>query len=73
MFAARELKFLGFRVGVEGIRADPEKIEAIVSLPPPQSASEMRSFLGMTGFFRDFIPNYAGITAALQDFTRKVR
>jgi hypothetical protein len=71
VFAARELKFLGFRVGVEGIRADPEKIEAIVSLPPPQSASEMRSFLGMTGFFRDFIPNYAGVTAALQDFTRK--
>lgn len=71
VFAARHLRFLGYVVGEEGVRVCPDKVEAILALPKPQTASEMRSFLGMTGFFRDFIQNYAGITAPLQEFTKK--
>ena len=46
-FCLKEVSFLGYIVFAEGIRVDPAKIEAVVNWKPPQSVTEVRSFLGL--------------------------
>ena len=50
-FWLKEVSFLGHIVSVEGIRVDPMKTEAIVSWKPPQNVIEVRSFLGLAGYY----------------------
>ena len=50
-FARKELKYLGFRIGWDGVAADPDKIKAIVEQPPPTNQTGIRAFNGMVGFF----------------------
>ena len=47
--------FLGNVVSVEGISVDPQKIEAIVEWKPPTNVTEVRSFLGLAGYYRKFV------------------
>ena len=51
-WARSEIKFLGHIVGANGVRMDPSKIKAVSSWPPPRNASELRSFLGLSNYFR---------------------
>ena len=46
-FAQEEVKFVGFIVGKNGVKADPAKIEAIKNFPEPSNITELRSFLGL--------------------------
>ena len=50
-FWLKEVSFLDHIVSVEGIRVDPTKIEAIVSWKPPRNVTEVRSFLGLVGYY----------------------
>ena len=50
-FWLKEVSFLGHIVLAEGIRVDPTKIEAIVNWKPPRNVTEVRSFLGIAGFY----------------------
>ena len=50
-FWLKEVSFLGHIVSKEGIRVDPVKIEAIVSCKPPRNVTEVRSFLGLVGYY----------------------
>ncbi|KAA3470742.1 DNA/RNA polymerases superfamily protein [Gossypium australe] len=52
MFSKIDLSFLGHIVSASGIRVDPNKISAILDWKPPKNVSEVRSFLGLTGYFR---------------------
>ncbi|MGR0227372.1 ribonuclease H family protein, partial [Klebsiella pneumoniae] len=61
-FFKKELKFLGYIVTPEGLRTDPKKIEAIQKFPLPYDEKTIRQFLGMTGYYRKFIKNYAKIS-----------
>ena len=54
-FAKKQLKYLGFIVGEFGIKPDPEKVRAIVDQPESTNQTQIRSFLGMIGFFRNHI------------------
>lgn len=65
------LAFFGFVFSDKGMSADPKKIEAIVQSTPPTSPSELRSFLGLTGFCSRFIADYATLTEPLKVLTRK--
>ena len=68
----RSLEFLGHTFGNEGISLSNLKIKAIVGLPDPKNASEVRSLLGMTNFCgAEFIPNYATLTHELRQLTKK--
>ena len=68
----RSLEFLGHTFGNEGISPSDLKIKAILGLPDPKNASEVRSLLGMTNFCgAEFIPNYATLTHELRQLTKK--
>ena len=56
---------LGHTVGNGTIKPDYDKTQDIIDMPIPKNRTGVRSFLGMTGFFRKFIPNYAKIAAPL--------
>lgn len=70
-FAAPQVKCLGFIVGEFGAKVDPVKVEAITKLPPPKDVTGVKSFLGMAGFFREFVEHYAHLSAPLVYLTRK--
>ena len=54
-FWLKEVSFLGHVVSAEGIRVDPAIIEAIVNWKLPRNVTEMRSFLGLAGYYRRFV------------------
>ena len=59
---------LGYIIGCGTLETDPEKIEAIKNYPKPTTVKELRSFLGITNFCREFITSYAKIVAPLDRF-----
>ncbi|KAK7116867.1 hypothetical protein V1264_002473 [Littorina saxatilis] len=48
-----------------------ENVTKILNAPRPETKKQVRSFLGLAGYYREFIPNFAAITAPLSDMTRK--
>lgn len=70
-FCMRELRYLGYIVSVDGIRPDPEKVEAIVNYPIPKCVKDVRRLVGLAGWYRRFIGNFATITAPLTDLIKK--
>ena len=68
-FAQSQTKPLGHVVGNEGIAVDQEKISAIVNTPEPRTVTEMRSFLGLSGYYRRFILRFAEVFAVLHATT----
>lgn len=71
-FAVKELKYLGFVVTAgKGISVDPEKKTAIEKWECPKTQTAVRSFLGFANFYRDFIDNFASLSAPLQRYTKK--
>ncbi len=61
-----EMKFLGFIISGEGTRLDPEKIEAVQKFPiPKDDLGQLQSFLGMVGYFKRHIKDYARIARPL--------
>ena len=71
VFGLREVKLLGFIVSAAGLRADPAKVTAITRMQAPQNLAEARSFLGMTGYYRQCIKDYAKISQPLVHLTKK--
>ena len=70
-FNKSEIQFFGYRFSEDGMKPDPEKVEAVKSAKEPQSVTEMRSFLGMCNFCSHFIPNFSILTGPLREITRK--
>jgi hypothetical protein len=59
------LQLLGFIIDHEGLKMDPEKVEAIVNRKEPTNLKELQSWLGLTNFYRKFVESYAKIMAPL--------
>ena len=70
-FWLKEVSFLGHIVSVEDIRVDPVKIEAIVNWKPPRNVIEVRSFLGLAGYYRRFVREFSVIASSLTRLLRK--
>ena len=65
------VKFLGHVIGKGECRCTEDKVEKIMSAPQPVTKKQVRSFLGMTEYYRAFIPNYAVVAMPLHELTRK--
>ena len=70
-FAAKEVNYLGHRVTEEGLLPDSSLLAAIREIPPPKTATEVRSFLGLAGYYRRYVKGFAAIAAPLHALTRK--
>ncbi|GFW55072.1 retrovirus-related Pol polyprotein from transposon 17.6 [Trichonephila clavipes] len=70
-FLRRKVEFLGHVVENGTIRPSIEKTIAIKKFPVPTTVKQVQSFLGLTGYFRKFIPAYSQIAKPLNDLTRK--
>jgi Reverse transcriptase (RNA-dependent DNA polymerase)/RNase H-like domain found in reverse transcriptase len=68
----KQCDFLGFTIVCgKGIRMADDKIQGIRDLKPPRHLSDLRSFLGIVGFYDKFIPHYSDTTACLTNLTKK--
>ena len=65
-----QVKFLGHIVSEAGCKPDPANVEAVVKMKPPRRVKEVRRFLGMCGFYRKHINNFAKIATPLTNLTR---
>ena len=65
------MPFLGHIVSAEGIRVSPTKIEAVLSWKPPQNVTEVRHFLGLSGYYRRFVKGFSVIASSLIKLLRK--
>ncbi|GJX44740.1 putative reverse transcriptase domain-containing protein [Tanacetum coccineum] len=70
-FWLQEVHFLGHVVNQNGIHVDPSKIEAVKNWKTPTTPSEIRSFLGLAGYYRRFISNFSKIVKPLTTLTQK--
>lgn len=70
-FAKREISYLGHVVNNNGIHPDPGKVSAVSEFPTPNSLKELRAFLGLSGYYRRFIQDYAKIAHPLYNLTKK--
>src|SRR5712672_1590684 len=71
VFAQRRIEFLGVVLEGNTIQMDPTKIKGVAEWPYPRNPTDVRSFLGFTGFYQYFIPNYSKVARPLLDLTKK--
>ncbi|GBG77256.1 hypothetical protein CBR_g23584 [Chara braunii] len=69
-FGRTKILYLGHEISTDGLRSDDAKVASIRDWPKPQTITEVRSFLGMTGYYRPFVKNYSIIASPLTDLTR---
>ena len=70
-FGADQVLYLGHTISSTGVHTDPAKIKAIQNLPAPINVEKLRSFLGLAGYYRRFIPHFSSVAAPLTQLTQK--
>jgi hypothetical protein len=70
-FMKTELIYLGFVISANELKMDLDKVEVIKNWPSPRNIFEVRSFHGLASFYRKFIRNFSGISAAMMDTVKK--
>ena len=67
----KSLTFLGHQIQEGALHPHPDKVEEILQAPNPTTKRQVRSFLGLVGYYRSYIPNFSTIAAPLTDLTKK--
>lgn len=70
-FLRKEVGFLGHVITAEGIKPNPAKIKAVQEYPLPKSIKEIRAFLGLVGYYRRFVKNFAKVVQPLTRCLKK--
>jgi hypothetical protein len=71
VFAAPRVSYLGHILSKDGVRPDESKVTAIWNFPGPKTVRDVRVFLGLSGYYRSFIKEYAAISRPLTQLTKK--
>ena len=72
-FCRKEIKYLGHIITQNGVKPDPDLVSAIKEFPQPQKIKDVQAFLGLTGYYRRFIQNYAKIAEPLLKQIRNIK
>ena len=70
-FWLTEVRFLGYVVSASGVLVDPKKVEAVMSWERPKLVFEIRSFLGLDGYYRRCIEDFSRLETPMTRLTRK--
>jgi hypothetical protein len=70
-FWINEVSFLGHVISSEGIAMDPSKVRDVLDWEPPKSVHQVRSFLGLAGYYRRFIPNFSKVSKPITELLKK--
>jgi len=70
-FLKTELNYLGHVMTSEGVKPDPQKVEAFCEFPTPKNITDLKSFLGLAGYYRKFIPQFSKIAKPLNELLKK--
>ena len=70
-FKKEEIKYLGVIVGKNHLRMSPKKLQGVADWPVPRTPTNIQWFLGFTGYYQYFVPNYSAIAWPLLDLTKK--
>jgi hypothetical protein len=65
------VKFLGHTISKDGISVDPSKVEEVMDWKPPKSVHQIRSFLGLAGYYRRFILDFSRIVKPMTELLKK--
>lgn len=69
-FCLPSLKYLGHVIDGNGLRTDPDKVEAILNFPRPTTYTELKRFVGTVSWYRRFVPDFATIAEPLHSLTK---
>ncbi len=70
-FGAQQIVFIGHVVTRQGSYLDPKKIQVVKDFPVPKSMTNVWAFIGLTGYYKNFVHGYAKIVIPLFDLTKK--
>jgi hypothetical protein len=70
-FWLKEIEFLGHTISQDGIVVDPDKVQEVMNWKPPTTVCQIRSFLGLVGYYRRFIPDFSEIAKPTTKLLKK--
>ena len=70
-FLQKEVAYLGHLITPDGVKPNPQKIEAIKKYPIPRTQKEIKAFLGLLGYYRRFIKDFAKLTKPMTKLLKK--
>jgi hypothetical protein len=70
-FALREITYLGYVISEKGVATCPDKVHAVANWPQPKNVKELRSYLGLTGYYRKFVQHFRIVARPLTNLLKK--